>query len=78
MLATVGACTTLREPSRPLNGWEDSFLPAHRWLWTSCGADTVPKQRRQRANAHATLVEDGERVVDEVGYAEVRVRRLHG
>jgi hypothetical protein len=28
--------------------------------------------------AYATLVEDGERVVDEVGYAEVRVRGLHG
>jgi len=28
--------------------------------------------------AYATLVEDYERLVDEVGYAEVRVRGLHG
>jgi hypothetical protein len=32
----------------------------------------------QLAYAYATLVEDCERVVDEVGYAEVRVRGLHG
>jgi hypothetical protein len=32
----------------------------------------------QLAYAYATLVEDCERVVDEVGYAEVRVRCLHG
>jgi hypothetical protein len=29
---------------------------------------------QQLAYAYATLVEDGERVVDEVGYADVRVR----
>ena len=33
---------------------------------------------QQLAYAYATLVEDGERVVDEVGYAEVRACGLHG
>ena len=33
---------------------------------------------RKLAYASATLVEDCERVIDGVGYAEVRVRGLHG
>ena len=33
---------------------------------------------QQLAYAYATLVEDCERLVDEIGYAEVRVRGLHG
>ena len=32
----------------------------------------------QLAYVYATLVEDCEGLVDEVGYAEVRVRGLHG
>ena len=31
------------------------------------------RSMEQLAYAYATLVEDGERLVDEVGYAEVRV-----
>lgn len=54
--------------------------PEHRRLGRDAGASANVSSGYEIMEqlAYATLVEDCERVVDEVGYAELRVRGLHG